>query len=90
MAARNNSITRISLPDIFNGIHLDPLVPRRTDYLQWMLMGSMVVTGVLVVTLGRIADRYNRVRTYHRGLAMFTELSVLLSITWFSGSGATR
>lgn len=52
IATINASIVLISLPAIFNGIHLDPLQPGNVSYLLWMLMGYMLVTAVLVVTLG--------------------------------------
>ncbi|HVX22641.1 MAG TPA: MFS transporter [Acidimicrobiales bacterium] len=88
MAAINSSITLIALPSIFDGIHLNPLEPSSTGYLLWMLMGFMVVTAVLVVTLGRIGDMYGRVRLYNLGFAIFTLFSILLAVTWFSGTGA--
>jgi MFS family permease len=88
MAAINTSITLIALPNIFDGIHLNPLLPSSTGYLLWMLMGFMVVTAVLVVTLGRVGDMYGRVRLYNLGFAVFTAFSILLSITWFNGAAA--
>ena len=51
MAALDSSIVLISLPAIFRGIRLDPLQPSNVGYLLWMLMGYLVVTAVLVVTL---------------------------------------
>jgi hypothetical protein len=54
MATVNSSIVLISLPAIFRGIGLNPLTPGNVSYLLWMLMGYMVVTAVLVVSLGRI------------------------------------
>jgi MFS family permease len=88
MAAINTSITLIALPNIFDGIHLNPLLPSSTGYLLWMLMGFMVVTAVLVVTLGRVGDMYGRVRLYNLGFAVFTAFSILLSVTWFNGAAA--
>ncbi|MDE3202771.1 MAG: MFS transporter [Acidobacteriota bacterium] len=88
MASINSSITLIALPNIFDGIHLNPLLPSSSGYLLWMLMGFMVVTAVLVVTLGRIGDIYGRVRLYNLGFAVFTVFSILLSVTWWSGPGA--
>jgi MFS family permease len=87
MATINQSIVIIALPDIFRGIHLDPLVPSNTSYLLWMLLGFMVVMAVLVVSLGRVGDMYGRVRMYNLGFAVFTVGSILLSATWMSGSG---
>src|SRR3978361_715417 len=82
----NSSIVLIALPDIFRGIHLDPLLPGNTSYLLWMMMGFMVATAVLVVTFGRIGDMYGRVRMFNLGLAVFTVASILLSVTWMDGS----
>jgi MFS family permease len=81
MATVNASILIISLPAIFNGIHLDPLAPGNVSYLLWMLMGYMLVTAVLVVTLGRLGDMYGRVRIYSAGFAVFTAASVALALT---------
>ena len=84
----NSSIVLIALPDIFRGIHLDPLLPGNTSYLLWMMMGFMVATAVLVVTFGRIGDMFGRVRMFNLGLAVFTVCSILLSVTWMTGSSA--
>ncbi|MFJ6213328.1 MFS transporter [Streptomyces sp. NPDC092296] len=86
MVMINQSIVLIALPDIFRGIHLDPLDSANTSYLLWMLMGFMVVTAVLVVTFGRLGDMFGRVRMYNMGFAVFTFCSIMLSITWFGGS----
>jgi MFS family permease len=86
MATLNASILIISLPAIFNGVHLDPLAPGNIGYLLWMLMGYMLVTAVLVVTLGRLGDMYGRVRIYNAGFAVFTGSSVALALTPFVGA----
>ncbi len=70
-ATVNASIVIIALPAIFRGIHLDPLQPSNISYLLWMLMGYLVVSAVLVVTLGRLGDIYGRVRMYNAGFAIF-------------------
>ncbi len=88
MATINSSIVLIALPDIFRGIKLNPLTTSNTPYFLWLLMGYMVVTAVLVVSLGRIGDMYGRVRMYNLGFAVFTVFSVLLSVCWFTGSQA--
>ncbi len=85
MAFINQSIVLIALPDIFRGIKLNPLVPANTGYLLWMLMGFMVVTAVLVVSLGRIGDMFGRVKMYNLGFAVFTLFSILLSVAWMHG-----
>jgi MFS family permease len=86
MVTINQSILLISLPDIFRGIGLDPLKPSNTSYLLWMLMGFLLVTAVLVVSLGRVGDIYGRVRIYNLGFAVFTLASILLSATWLTGA----
>lgn len=86
MVMINQSIVLIALPDIFRGIHLDPLDSANTSYLLWMLMGFMVVTAVLVVTFGRLGDMFGRVRMYNMGFAAFTFCSIMLAITWMDGS----
>jgi MFS family permease len=89
MVTINQSILLISLPDIFRGIRLNPLTPANTSYFLWTFMGFLIVTSVLVVSLGRVGDMYGRVKMYNLGFAVFTVFSVLLSVTWMSGtSGA--
>ena len=70
-ATVNASIVIISLPAIFRGIKLNPLTPGNVSYLLWMLMGYLVVSAGLVVTLGRLGDIYGRVRMYNIGFAVF-------------------
>ena len=88
VATINSSIVLIALPDIFNGIHLNPLEPGNTSYLLWMMMGFLVVTAVLVVSFGRLGDMFGRARMYNMGFAVFTIASIFLAATWFDGSEA--
>ena len=85
MATIDGSIVLIALPDIFRGIGIDPLQPGNSFYLLWMILGFLVVTSVLVTTLGRLGDIYGRVRTYNLGFAVFTFFSLLLTVTWMTG-----
>jgi MFS family permease len=88
-ATVNGSIVIISLPAIFRGIHLNPLTPGNISYLLWMLMGYLLVSAVLVVTLGRLGDMYGRVRMYNLGFAIFGLAAVALPFDPFTGpSGA--
>lgn len=88
MAMIDITIMLIALPDIFRGIHIDPLLPKNSFYLLWMILSFMVVTSVLVVSLGRLGDMYGRVRIYNLGFAVYTFFSLLLTITWMSGTAA--
>ena len=81
MATINSSIILISLPAIFRGIGINPLSPGNVGYLLWLMMGYMLVTAVLVVSLGRLGDMYGRVKMYNLGFAVYTLFSLLLTIT---------
>jgi MFS family permease len=85
MATINGSILLIALPNIFRGIKLNPLAPGNTTYFLWILMGFLLVTSVLVVSLGRVGDIYGRVKMYTLGFAVFTVFSILLAVTWLTG-----
>ena len=86
MVTINSSILLIALPDIFRGIRLDPLAPGNTSYFLWILTGFLLVTSVLVVSLGRIGDIYGRVKMFNLGFAIFTAFSILLAVTWMTGT----
>ncbi len=88
MATIDGTIMLIALPDIFRGIHLNPLLPGNSFYLLWMILSFLVVTSVLVVSLGRLGDMYGRSRMYNLGFAVFTFFSLVLSVTWMNGSSA--
>ena len=90
LATIDASITLIAMPDIFRGIHLDPLGPGNSFYLLWMILGFLVVTSVLVVSLGRLGDLFGRVRMYNLGFVIYTTASLFLAVDWLTGrSGAT-
>ena len=86
MAAINQTIVLISLPAIFAGLHVDPLGPGHSSLLLWMLMGYSAVTTVLLVTFGRIADMFGRVRVYNLGFVVFTIGSLLCALTPSEGT----
>jgi len=87
-AVVNASIVLISLPAIFRGINLNPLDPGNTNTLLWTIMGYMVVTSVLVVTFGRLADMYGRARIYNIGFLVFTIGSIALSVMPTGGAAS--
>lgn len=83
MGSINGSITLISLPAIFNGIHIDPLTS--FQYLLWILMGYGLVTATLLLSFGRLSDIYGRVKLFKLGFLIFTLGSVLLYLTPSTG-----
>ena len=89
MATINSSIILISLPAIFRGVGVDPLSPGNVGYLLWLLQGYMLVTAVLVISLGRIGDIFGRVRIYNLGFLVFSFASILLAVDpYHGGTGA--
>jgi len=90
LATLDASITLIAMPAIFRGIHLDPLLASNSLYLLWMILGYLVVSSVLIVSLGRLGDIFGRVRIYNLGFLIYTVASLLLAVDWMTGrSGAT-
>jgi len=90
LATIDASITLIAMPDIFRGIQLDPLEPANSGYLLWMILGFLVVSSVLVVSLGRLGDMFGRVRMFNLGFIIYTAASLMLTIDWLTGpAGAT-
>lgn len=85
LATLDASITLIAMPDIFRGIELDPLDPANSAYLLWMILGYLVVSSVLIVSLGRLGDMLGRVRIYNLGFVVYTVASLLLAVDWMTG-----
>ncbi len=85
MATIDSSIMLIALPDIFKGIDIDPLKPGNSFYLLWMILSFLVVSSVLVVSLGRLGDMYGRVKMYNLGFAIYTLTSLVLTVDWLTG-----
>jgi MFS family permease len=89
LATIDSSIVIIAMPDIFRGIHLDPLVAGNSVYLLWMILGYLVTSSVLVVSVGRLGDMFGRVKMYNLGFVIYTVASLFLTIDWLTGrSGA--
>jgi len=85
LATLDASITLIAMPDIFRGIQLDPLVPSNSFYLLWMILGYLVVSSVLIVSLGRLGDIFGRVKIYNLGFVIYTVASLVLAVDWLTG-----
>ncbi len=86
LATIDVSIMLIAMPDVFRGIHLDPLQPQNSFYLLWMILGYLIVTSVLVVGFGRLGDLYGRVRMYTAGFVIYSLASLLLAVDWMTGT----
>jgi MFS family permease len=80
LATIDSSIMLIAMPDIFRGIKLNPLAPGNSFYLLWMILGYLIVSSVLVVSLGRLGDMFGRVRMYSLGFVIYTSASLVLTV----------
>ncbi len=80
LATIDSSIMLIAMPDIFRGIKLNPLAPGNSFYLLWMILGYLIVSSVLVVSLGRLGDMFGRVRMYSLGFVIYTSASFVLTV----------
>ncbi len=87
MGSVNGSIILISLPAIFKGIQMDPTDPGAFQYLLWLLMGFGLITSTLLLTIGRLADMYGRIKLFRLGFLIFAIGSTLLYLT--PGTGNT-
>jgi MFS family permease len=85
LATIDSSIMLIAMPEIFRGIGLNPLEPGNTFYLLWMILGFMIVSSVLVVSLGRLGDMFGRVRMYNLGFVVFSAASLVLTVDPYIG-----
>jgi MFS family permease len=85
LATIDSSIMLIAMPDIFRGIKLNPLAPGNSFYLLWMILGFLIVSSVLVVSLGRLGDMFGRVRMYSLGFVIYTSASLVLTIDPLTG-----
>ena len=75
MALLDSNIVLISLPTIIRDL------PGTTTVEGiWIILGYVLVTASLLLTIGRLADLYGRVRLYNVGFAVFTIGSGLCSL----------
>ena len=86
LATIDMSIILISMPDIFRGIGLNPLVPANSFFLLWMLLGYSAVGCILLVSLGRLGDQFGRVKVYNLGFVIYTLASLILAANPLAGA----
>ena len=71
MAAIDGNIVILALPDMMVSLHADLV------QMIWVIMGYILISTVILLTLGRMADMLGRVRMYNLGFVIFTVGSVL-------------
>jgi MFS family permease len=62
------------------------MAPDVFQYLLWILMGYGLVTATLLLSFGRLADMYGRVKLFRLGFLIFTIGSILLYLTPDTGN----
>lgn len=77
MAAIDSTIVVLGLPDMMVKLHADLIE------MIWVIMGYILVSTVFLLTFGRVADMFGRVRMYNLGFVIFTIGSALCG---FSGN----
>lgn len=75
MASLDRNIVIIALPNIAFDLHTSLLS------LVWIAIGYWVVTACVLLTFGRLADMFGRVKLYNIGFVFFTIGSALCSIS---------
>ena len=74
MSQLDGNIVLIALPTITRKLQASAFEA------LWVLMGYILMTAVLLLTFGRLADMYGKVRLYNYGFAIFTIGSGLCSL----------
>jgi EmrB/QacA subfamily drug resistance transporter len=74
MAAIDSTIVILALPDMLVQLHADLIE------MIWVIMGYILVSTVFLLTFGRVADMFGRVRMYNLGFVVFTVGSALCGL----------
>jgi EmrB/QacA subfamily drug resistance transporter len=75
MASIDSTIVVLALPQMMEKLHADLV------HMIWVIMAYILVSTVLLLTFGRIADMVGRVRLYNAGFAVFTVGSALCGLS---------
>ena len=79
MSQLDGNIVLIALPTITRNLNASAFEA------LWVLMGYILMTAVLLLAFGRLADMYGKVRLYNLGFAIFTIGSGLCSLSMNGG-----
>jgi EmrB/QacA subfamily drug resistance transporter len=79
MAAIDATIVVLALPEMMIKLHAN-LVE-----MIWVIMGYILVSTVFLLTFGRVADMFGRVRMYNLGFVVFTVGSLLCGLSTTAG-----
>ena len=79
MSSLDTNIVLITLPTIARQLPGTSLLD-----LIWILIGYQLITAAILVSFGRLADMFGRVKLYNLGFIIFTAGSALCSISFSS------
>ncbi|MGA2547765.1 MAG: MFS transporter [Rectinemataceae bacterium] len=75
MSAIDSTIVILALPQMMNRLHAN------LAEMIWVIMAYILVSTVLLLTFGRIADMFGRVKLYNLGFVIFTVGSALCGVS---------
>jgi EmrB/QacA subfamily drug resistance transporter len=75
MAAIDSTIVTLALPDMMVKLHADLIE------MTWVIMAYILISTVFLLTFGRVADMFGRVRMYNLGFIVFTVGSALCGLS---------
>jgi EmrB/QacA subfamily drug resistance transporter len=75
MAAIDSTIVILALPQMMEKLHADLV------HMIWVIMAYILLSTVLLLTFGRVADMFGRVRLYNLGFVVFTVGSALCGLS---------
>ena len=75
MSAIDSTIVVLALPDMMVKLHADLIE------MIWVIMAYILISTVFLLTFGRVADMFGRVRMYNLGFVVFTVGSALCGIS---------
>ncbi|MDE3090989.1 MAG: MFS transporter [Chloroflexota bacterium] len=75
MAAIDATIVTLALPDMMVNLHAELIE------MIWVIMAYILVSTVFLLTFGRVADMFGRVRMYNLGFVVFTVGSLLCGLS---------
>src|SRR5271166_5269963 len=74
MVAIDSTIVILALPSMLQDLHSNLV------RMTWVIIGYLLINTVLLLTFGRMADMFGRVRLYNLGFIVFTVGSVLCGL----------
>ena len=75
MSAIDSTIVTLAVPDMMVKLHADLIE------MTWVIMAYILMSTVFLLTFGRVADMFGRVRLYNLGFIIFTAGSAMCGLS---------